>query len=170
MSENGNRPVQTLIDSSNEFALYLVIVLRHERWTTSGTFSLRFLRRVPVLAKRCTVRMDTPLAETYIEEPKPASADLTDNEEQVKQETADRIESSWEHVKQETADWAEGTMKVIQSDLPRRGIFTVIDNVLARVLGRANQSEQSEHEDTTIEEDWRATGASPKRKRDASTE
>ena len=60
VTENGNRPIRILIDRTQEFAMFLVIVLRHEKWTTSGIFHLRFVRRVPVLAKKCTAHMDNP--------------------------------------------------------------------------------------------------------------
>ena len=50
--------------------MFLFIVLRHEEWTTSGRFYLRFLRRVPVSEKRCTVGIEVPS-----EEPDRSSSD-----------------------------------------------------------------------------------------------
>ena len=47
--ENGHLPTRILIDEEQDFAMFLVVVSRHERWTTSGEFYLRFLRRVPIV-------------------------------------------------------------------------------------------------------------------------
>ncbi len=58
VTENGNLPVQILIDEEQDFSMFLVATLRHEEWTTSRNFHLRFLRRVPVSDKRCTIRID----------------------------------------------------------------------------------------------------------------
>ena len=90
MTENGNRPIRILIDDKQEFGMFLVIVLRHEKWTTSGEFYLRFVRRVPISAKKCTARMDeaghvathSDSGTSSIEEPESATADSTDTKEQ----------------------------------------------------------------------------------------
>ena len=56
--ENENLPTRILIDRKQDFAMFLVSVLRHEKWTTSGEFYLRFLRRVPVLDQPCIIRVE----------------------------------------------------------------------------------------------------------------
>ena len=62
VAENGNRAVRISISREQDFGMYLVVVLRHEEWTTTGNFHLRFLRRVPVPDKGCTARPEGPFA------------------------------------------------------------------------------------------------------------
>lgn len=38
--------------------MYLMTNLRQDQWTTSGTFHLRFVRRVPVLDKPCATHLE----------------------------------------------------------------------------------------------------------------
>ena len=58
--ENEKSPTQILINRDQRFAMFLVTVLSHEQWTTSGDFHLRFVRRVPVLDKPCAAPMGGP--------------------------------------------------------------------------------------------------------------
>ena len=58
--ENGNLPIQILIDRTHEFAMFLVATQRHEHWMTTGEFYLRFLRRVPTSGEKCTASLETP--------------------------------------------------------------------------------------------------------------
>ena len=44
VTENESLPVRILIDREQDFSMLLVVVLRHEEWTTSGKFYLRPLR------------------------------------------------------------------------------------------------------------------------------
>lgn len=96
MTENGNLPIRILIDREQDFHMFLVVVLPHEKWTTSGDFYLRFLRRVAVSDKPCTARTEGPFAGPVLspsdtgmsstEEPGSSTADETDvqsGEEQV---------------------------------------------------------------------------------------
>lgn len=58
--------------------MFLVATQRHEQWTTSGKFHLRFLRQVPVSDKRCTARMEGPFAGPI---PSPTASDTDSTEE-----------------------------------------------------------------------------------------
>ena len=60
MIENEKPPTQILVNRDQRFGMFLVAVLRHEQWTTSGDFHLRFVRRVPVLDKPCAAPMGGP--------------------------------------------------------------------------------------------------------------
>lgn len=51
-------PVQILIRGDQDFGMYLATTTREEHWTTSGSFHLRFVRRVPVLDKPCATPLE----------------------------------------------------------------------------------------------------------------
>ena len=92
MTENGKRPIQILIDEKLDFGMFLVVVLRHEKWTTFGDFHLRFVRRVPVLTKQCTTR-DGPVLGTWtINAAKPKNSG-TSSMKELESATADSTES-----------------------------------------------------------------------------
>ena len=66
VTEKESLPVRVLIDRDQNFCMFLAVVRPHEEWKTSGQFSLRFLRRVPVSDKQCTVGIEVPSAEPNI--------------------------------------------------------------------------------------------------------
>ena len=155
MTENGKRLIRIMIDEKHEFGMFLVVVLRHEKWTTSGDFHLRFVRRVPISAKKCTARMDeaghitTPSdsGTSSIEEPESATAASTDTKERV----GPRL-----------GTWTVNTSTVV----PPQMLPYVFFRKDGSVVPLARQPESSEeHGDTTDEEDIRAIGVAALRER-----
>ena len=103
VTESGNRPVRILIDGKQDFGMFLVVVLRHETWTTSGEFYLRFLRRFAVSDKPCTARIEGPFAvpveslsdtgTSSTEERRSSSMDAMDADDEKEEGSPDRTTS-----------------------------------------------------------------------------
>ena len=181
VTENGNRPIRILIDREQEFAMVLVVVLRHEKWTTSGKFNLRFVRRVPISAKRCTARLDGPVAENSVRHVvTSSSSDTTSGEELASAADDSRgIEEGGElaSATDDSRDIEEGgelasathSSTAVEEgrelasdnddsmDVEEGGELAFTNNNSMVPLSR--YPELSEDGDTTDEEDWRAMGA-----------
>ena len=109
VTENGKLPVRILIDQEQDSIMFLVAVQRHEEWTTSGGFHLRFLRRVPVSDGRCTARLPNGVpveppsdsSTSGVEEPGSTTADTMSFEEE---EDDDADTMSFEEEEDDDAD------------------------------------------------------------------
>lgn len=150
MTENENLPIRILIDREQNFSMFLVVVLPHEKWKTSGDFYLRFLRRVAVSDKPCTARTEGPLAGPVLspsdtgmsstEEPGSSTADIMDVQNEEEQGLPYRAMS--------TSTSSSGQTP---SDVLLEGAY---------VVPLASQTRTSEtDEDLTDEEDHRSIGA-----------
>ena len=104
VTENGKLPIQILVDRDQEFSMFVVAIVRHEEWITSGNFHLRFLRRVPVSDKRCaTLIRDFP-------EPVKSSSDVgTSRAEEPGSPAAGAISVQDEEDEKKGADQSTGT-------------------------------------------------------------
>ena len=159
MTENGNRPIRILIDEKQDFGMFLVVVLRHEKWTTSGKFHLRFVRRVPVSAEQCTARMDEPVAGTSAEHVATPSDSGTRSIEERESATANAKDTE-ENVERRIANWIASNSKVVPPEL-----VPLIAFKDGHIVPLPSQPENSEEGDTTDEEDHRAIGAAALREK-----
>ena len=157
MAENGNRPIRILIDEKQEFGMFLVVVLRHEKWTTSGDFHLRFVRRVPISTKKCTARMDEPVA-GHVATP----SDSGTNSIEERESATANSKYTQEQVERWTADWNAGRSKTVPPGMLHRIFF----RKNGRVVPLPSQRKTPEEGDTTEEEDHRAIGAAALRERE----
>ena len=153
--EGGNLPVQILIGRDQDFAMFLVTVQRQEQWSTSGEFHLRFLRRVPVLDKRCTVRLEGPFAGPV---PSPSVSGRSSTEE-LGLSSSDERNVEEEEEEHEAADRVRGT----GASPPVQTAPTFVKDV--HVVPLTGQAEENEYEtDLTDEEDHHGTGAAALRR------
>ena len=145
VTENGNIPVQILIDLDNEFGMFLVVTQRQEQWKTTGKFCLRFVRRTPVVDERCTARMaNGPVpspsgSSSGSAEERPISADEGD-EGDGEQEVVDRV---------------TGANSSLAAQTPSHTLFE--DGYSVPLAGQTENSESNGQ--TTDEEDHQAIGA-----------
>ena len=161
MTENGKRPIRIVIDEKQDFAMFLVVALRHEKWTTSGKFHLRFVRRVPVSAEQCTAHMDEPVVGTFAGHVATPSDSGTSSIEERESATADSKDTE-EHTERMIADWLASSSNVVPPQLVPRIVFKKDGSIVPL----ARQPENSEDGDTTDEEDHRAIGAAALRERE----
>ena len=168
ITENENRPIRILIDETQGFAIFLVVVLRHEKWTTSGLFHLRFVRRVPISAKKCTARMDEPVVTSSGsgtssgEKPMSVADDSRDIEEDGELASAPKggkLASATKDLR-DIEEWMEQTAAALNEE---NGATGDTDQVAftndSHMVPLSRQPEDSKDGDTTDEEDWRAIGA-----------
>ncbi|KAF6230491.1 hypothetical protein HO133_004835 [Letharia lupina] len=150
--EDGKLPVQILIDRDQDFGQFLVAIQRHEEWKTSGDFHLRFLRRVPILDKRCTAYIkDGPFAG-----PVPSLSDSgTSITEAPGSSTADAITVEDKEEEQKAADRATGTRKSFPG--PTSSDLSFKDAYIVPLAGPTGTSEKTE--ESTDEEDHLGIGA-----------
>lgn len=142
VTENGNIPVHILIDREHEFGMFLVVTQRQEQWKTSGKFCLRFVRRTPVLDKRCTARM----ANGPVPSPSGSSLDSTE-ERPVSADEGDE--------EQEVVDRVTGASSSLAAQTPSHTLF---EDAYSVPLAARTESFESNGE-TTDEEDHQAIGA-----------
>lgn len=148
VTENGNIPVQILIDREHEFGMFLVITQRQEQWKTSGKFHLRFVRRTPLMDKRCTARM----ANGPVPCPSGSSTDSTEEPGP----SIDRLVSADEGDKeQEVVDRVTGANSSLAAQTPSHTLF---EDAYSVPLGSGTESSES-NEESTDEEDHQAIGA-----------
>lgn len=145
MTENGNLPVQILIDEKQDFSIFLVATLRHEEWKTSGNFHLRFLRRIPVSDKRCTIRIEEDFAGSV----RSSSDPDTSSTEEPGSSASGIISFQDEKKEKKEADQATGTSTPHSAQTSSHILYA--DSYLVPLAGRTGSSEQNE--DLTDEED-----------------
>ena len=151
MTENGNLPIQILIDRGQDFGMFLVATLRHEQWTTSGKFYLRFVRRLPMLDKPCTAPLEGPSAGSA-----PSLSDLgTSSTEEPESSTTDEASVKDVEEEQKSDDQATGTSTTLPVRTPFSGRLK--DAYLVPLAGRIGNSDNDE--DLTDEEDHNRSGA-----------
>ena len=185
MIENEKFPTQILINRDQRFAMFLVAVLSHEQWTTSGDFHLRFVRRVPVLDKPCAAPMGGPSTgsasllsfpgSSSTEGPESSGAESA-RDEREEQTTSTSTNSdnhadlTDEEPKQNGATHTTGTSSDSDNHAPRQnganhttGTSSDSDNHAPRQNGVNHTSGTSTSsdvdEDLTEEEDYRSIGA-----------
>lgn len=151
MTEDGKLPVQILIDEDQDFSMFLVATLRHEQWTTSGDFYLRFLRRIPVSDKRCTARMEGGCARSV----RSPSDSGTSSTEELESSTTDAVSVKDEDEEKKATDRATGTSTSLSAQTPSHMFFK--DAYLVPLAGRTGNSE--DNEELTDEEDHQGSGA-----------
>lgn len=143
-TENGNLPVQILIDRKHDFGMFLVAIQRHEQWTTFGKFYLRFLRRVPVSDKKCTARVEGPLAGSS---PSLTGSDKGSTKEpgSLMHRPASAVDESEE---QKIADRVAGASASLPAPTPSSALFKDAYYIpLARKTGSSESSESTDEED-----------------------
>ena len=166
MSENGNWPIETLINSEQGFAMCLVVVLPHEKWTISGKFCLRFVLRVPISGKKETARMNVTVAGTFARHVATPSAPRKRSIDELGSATVDATDTKKQR-KQRTADWVASTSNVVPPQTLPHVALTERGNMVP-LPHRPGDSEygDTEYGDTTDEEDCYTIGAAALRERD----
>ena len=153
--ENENLPTRILIGRDQDFAMFLVSVLRHEKWTTSGEFYLRFLRRVPVMGQPCFTCI-----EGWVEGSDPASLNAdADSSEEPQSSTSDETGVDDSEEEQEATDSTTDDSTSPPAQIP--------SHIIARdAYPTPSETSESQDEltdeltdDTTDEEDRRTIGA-----------
>lgn len=150
VTENGNLPVQILIDREQDFGMFLVVTQRHEEWTTSGKFYLRFLRRAAALDKPCTARMEGPFAGPVTT---PSRSDKDSAEDPVSWIRLP-VSTDEKEEEQKAANLATGMGTSLPAQSPSHGVFK--DASFVPLAGRTGSSEDDE--DLTDEEDYHGIG------------
>lgn len=165
MTEDKKLPIRILIDREQDFSMFLVVVLRHEKWKTSGDFYLRFLRRVAVFDKPCLTRIEGPFAGPVLspsdtgmssnEEPQLSTADLLDVQNEEEQVLPYRAKSTSTSPSAQTP-----------SDISLVSAYVVPLAIRTRTYenDEGSMDEDSTDEDLTEDEDHRSIGAAALRR------
>lgn len=142
--------------------MFLVAILHHEQWTTSGDFHLRFVRRVPVLDKPCAAPMGGPSTGSAELLSNPSSSTPGESESYSTESPKDESEEQ----KGDDQTTSTSTNSDNHADLTaekgkQNGINDVNGvngvNGVNHTTGTSTDSETDE--DLTEEEDYRSIGA-----------